>query len=476
MKKPSSFPFEHQAGGTVFRVYRAVQQKTRDDATQQEYESYLVKYYEGARLVQKRKSSWADVDTLIEEVVTARRNHDPERLELTGRDRRIYLAAVELLAPLGGDVDQAVREFVAAAQVLAPHDIGVLEAAQKMAGEFKRLGKIPMSTAVDFFLRHGKSMTAVKNVPEVATELIEDLQKDRRGKYHIRDLTIRLRRFSESFTGAIHELREVEISSWLQSLKKVIWDKQAVSKNSKQVENDRGELVSSRTRNNYRDAIYELFEFARRRGYVPKGLPTEAKETKRVTVVSEKNHIISPKEAKVMLEGLPIYLIPFSVIKLFSGMRTEEAYALHWENFRFSSGKVVVDAKSAKLRIRRVPPVFSNLAEWLRPFQGLKGPINPNYSSPHALQEAVRKNARKVNVILRRNTFRNCYVSYRVAQPTLPAVVAEEAGTSVRMVKANYMELATEEDAKMWFSIKPSSKQIADIESFVKEIQPKGEA
>jgi integrase len=475
MKKPSSFPFEHQAGGTVFRVYRAAQQKTQDDGTQEEYESYLVKYYEGAKLVQKRKSSWADVDTLIEAVVTARRNHDPERLELTGRDRRIYLAAVEALDPLGGEVDQAVREFVAAAQVLAPHDMGVLEAAQKMADELKRLGKIPVSTAIDFFLRHGKSMTAVKTVPEVMTELINELRKDGCGDYHVRDLTIRLRRFSEDFAGAIHEVPEVEISLWLQSLKKVVWDKKTVSKNSKQVENDRGELVSSRTRNNYRDAIFELFEFARRRGYVPKGLPTEAEETKRVKVVPGKNHIISPEEAEKILKKLPTHLIPFTVLKLFSGMRTEEAYALHWEHLRFHSRALIIEAELAKLRQRRVPPIFPNLAEWLRPFQGLKGPINPDYSSPHAVQEAVRKNARRADVVLKRNTFRNCYISYRVAQPTLPAVVAEEAGTSVRMVKANYMELATKEEAEAWFSIMPSKKQTADIERFVKEIQPKNQ-
>jgi len=78
-------------------------------------------------------------------------------------------------------------------------------------------------------------------------------------------------------------------------------------------------------------------------------------------------------------------------------------------------------------------------------------------------------------VILKRNTFRNCYVSYRVAQPTLPADVAEEAGTSVRMVRANYMELATKEEAEAWFSIKPSKKQIADIERFVKETQPRNQ-
>ncbi len=63
-----------------------------------------------------------------------------------------------------------------------------------------------------------------------------------------------------------------------------------------QVENDKDELVSDRTRNNYRDSVCQLFEFAKRRGYVSRDLETEASRTIRLEADPGKNHIITPAE------------------------------------------------------------------------------------------------------------------------------------------------------------------------------------
>lgn len=460
MKKPTNFPYEYQAGGMVFRIYVATMVMSQQDGTKVKYESFLVKYYEGARLKQKRKQSWEAVEALVEEVVAAHRKSDPERLELSGLDRRVYLAALETLKPVGIAVDQAAINYVAAMQMLAPYQLDIRQAAQMLADALKRLGKVSLSTTVDFYLRNGESMTAIKTVPDVVAELTDNLRKNGRGIYHVRDLETRLGRFAASFPGRINEISEQEITEWLQTLKKIVW------KDGQQVENEQEHPVSARTRNNYRDAIYELFEHARKRGYLPKGLPTEASETDRVKVVPGKNHIITPAEAKRVLENLPPHLIPYTVLKLFSGLRTEEAFAVHWEQLRFSSGAVIIEAKQAKLNQRRVPPILPNVAKWLRPFCGLSGPINPEYSSPQAVQKAVANQARKIGVAFKRNTFRNCYISYRVAQPNLPAVVAEEAGNSARIIKSNYLELATKSEAKMWFSICPSRPLLTKLKEY----------
>ena len=342
MKKPESFPFEHQANGMVFHIYSTPQVKVQKDGKQTTYDSFLLTYYEGGKRISKRRSMWEEIDALIEEVIVAHRKSDPERIELSGRDRRVYLAALEALAPIGGDVDQAVRDFVTAAQLLAPYKITVPQAAQMLADALKKLGKTSLSTAIDFYERHGQTMTATKTVQEAVRELIDELDKDRRGKYHIRDMKVRLGRFAEMFTGPIHEVPEKEITVWLQGLKKVVW------KNGKQVENDRGILISERTRNNYRAAVCELFEFARIRGYIPKDMETEASATKRVKVIPGKNHIITPAEAKRGLTKLSAHLVPFTALKLFSGLRTEEAFGLQWDELRFKSQAVIIEAKLAK--------------------------------------------------------------------------------------------------------------------------------
>ena len=196
--------------------------------------------------------------------------------------------------------------------------------------------------------------------------------------------------------------------------------------------------------------------------------PTEAAGTVRMKVVPGKNHIITPEEAKRILEELPPALIPYTVLKMFSGLRTEEAFALTWEDLRFESKAVIIEARVAKLRQRRVPPILPNLAKWLSPFRGLTGPINPDYPSAEGVQRAVMRQSAKIGVTLRRNTFRNCYISYRVAQPTSPAFVAVEAGTSPRMIESNYKELATREEARRWFSICPGRSQLLELRKWAK--------
>ena len=469
MKEPKNFPYEHKAGGMVFKIYSAPLVKTNKDGTKTTHPSFLAKYYEGPNLVQKRQKSWAEVEAHIDDVVAAHRANDPERLELTGRDRRVHLAAAEALQAMGCSVDHAAREYASAAKLLAPNKLEVLQAVQIISDALTRLKDVDLSTALDFYERHGSTMKEVKTVPEAALELVTSLRKDGCGKYHVRDLETRLGRFAESFKGPIHEILERQITDWLQGLKKIVWKKG--SEKHERFESDENPSVSRRTRNNYRDAVSELFEFSRRRGYLPKSMETEATETARMKVVPGKNHIISPEAAQHGLAQLSPQLIPYTVIKLFSGLRTEEAHGMTWEELRFKSETIIIEAKLAKLRQRRVPPILPNLVKWLKPFEGLKGPIILGYKTPQAVHKAVAREMREAKVKLGRNTFRNCYISYRLAQPTAASTVAAEAGTSVRMIESNYKELATADEAKSWFSINPTKAQLAKLQEYADSLK-----
>jgi len=209
MKEPTTFPYEHQAGGMVFRIYSAPLVKTDKDGIKTSYPSFLVKYYEDVQLVSKRQKSWEGVETFIEEVVAAHRAKDPERLELTGRDRRLHLAAAEALKEVGCDVNHAAREFADATKLHAPHNLDVKQASQMISDALTRLGVVPLTTALDFFDRHGKPMKAVKTVPEVITQMIQHLRDRGVGKYHVRDMETRLGRFGESFKGQF-DVRDID--------------------------------------------------------------------------------------------------------------------------------------------------------------------------------------------------------------------------------------------------------------------------
>jgi len=465
MKKPESFPFEYQAGGMVFRIFLSPLSKRLKGGIIKKYDSYLINYYEGARLVSKRRTTWEDLETFVEEVVAAHRAKDPERLELTGMDRRVYLAALEALRPVGQPVDLAAIDLAAATQILKPFNLDIRQAAQLVADALIRLKDTPISTAVDFFLQYGQTVKESKSVSAVAEELISGVKSKGVGDYHVRDLTNRLKRFSKSFPGPIHSISEKDITLWLEGLLKHVY------KDGKQVENDQEIKVSKRTRNNVRDAVRELFEFARKRGYLPKGLPTAASETEPAKVKIKRIKIITPAQAEVVLSHLPPHLLPYTAIKLFSGMRSKEAFLLQWEDLRFESEAVIVlEAENAKLNLRRVPQIFPNLAKWLSPFQGLTGPINPDYANEGALAAAVIHSARKAGVRFPRNTFRHCYISYRVAEPAPPGIVAEESGTSVAKIKSNYQALATKIEAGQWFAIVPDALQVAKYKNYAQEL------
>jgi hypothetical protein len=119
--------------------------KCLKDGSIKKHDSFLAKYYEGVRLVSKRKSCWDEVETLVDEVVAAHRAQDPERLEPTGMDRRIYLVAGAALKPVGKPVDLAAIGFVAAAQTLEPFKLDIRQAAQLVADALTRLKDTPHS-------------------------------------------------------------------------------------------------------------------------------------------------------------------------------------------------------------------------------------------------------------------------------------------------------------------------------------------
>src|SRR5271166_4377434 len=130
MKKPQEFPYEHQAGGLVFRIYSAPQTINLKNGSKVTHDSFLVTRYEGGRRVPTRKKTWEEVEAHVEDVVSAHRKNDPESLELSGRDRRIYLAAVEALSPLGVDVDAAARDYATARNLLATRGLQLVQGAR----------------------------------------------------------------------------------------------------------------------------------------------------------------------------------------------------------------------------------------------------------------------------------------------------------------------------------------------------------
>ena len=172
-------------------------------------------------------------------------------LSLTNSDRDNDVAAMNLLEPFGIPLRSAVEEYVAARSHLDGESL--LSAVKEHAARRRHIVEKNVGEIVDEMLAE-KGMTAFRPATFTCCE---------------GDLT----RFKNSFRTNIGSISSKVIDDWLLA-----------------------QNVTARTRNNLRAAIITLFNFAKSRGYLPKGQPTEADDVRRAKDRGGKIGILTPKE------------------------------------------------------------------------------------------------------------------------------------------------------------------------------------
>ena len=205
---------------------------------------------------------------------------DLDVLTLTSADRAAYLRARQLLDPLG---------------------IGIEAGASQHADAVKRLRGVSVAQAVEFYLRHHEGVSAAREVPEVAKELLASKRVDKLSARYLKQLEYDLKRVATQFPGRIGDMTGRQIDDWLRSL-----------------------AVAPRTRNNLRSSIAALFTFAKGRKYLPK----DNDELDAVPVAKandEEIQIFTPEEmAELLAVARPAH-IPFLAISGFAGDATRAA-------------------------------------------------------------------------------------------------------------------------------------------------------
>jgi integrase len=359
-----------------------------------------------------------------------------KRIRKTFNTREKAEARAEIVAKYIANGDLAMRqisqadraEYLAAKKNLAGTDASLVSATDRYkalhkecAGDFDQLQK-DAKAGKDLRL----SCSRAKDVPDVIDEMLEFKEAGDRWRD---DLRSRLKLFRENFTCPIHELRAYVINDWL------------------------GRIPGSpRTRNNYKIALFTLFEFAKQKGYIPKswcekediaGFPEEPKDIQ----------IYSPGEASDLLSAAPDNIAPYMLVAFFCGLRNREIKGdakrppLDWKNISFEKRIVYVPKAVAKKGTPdRIVPMSDNLCAWLRPYAKPSGPI----CTLANVNNALGRVSRKAGVQLIANGFRQSFISYRLSFVKNIAQVAEEAGNSPQVIKSNY-KLAVEEPVAMAF-------------------------
>lgn len=427
MPKPPQFPVTLKAGATAIKIYRSplrvpvASESGTNSGEFTDYDSYVVVHYRAGKRQRQRFKSLELAQTEAARVRALLLNEDSSGLQLTGKDLLAFNQASQVAKGLGVSLDMLANEHAAAKKIL---------------------GEVSVLAAAHFYERYGKTVKEKKTVPEVAEELVAGLKADNKSDYHIRDTERRLRVFGQQFPGMITEVETKAIVEWLRNLKGQDNDGKAL-------------VFAPKTRNHYRNAVVQLFNYARDHGYLPKGMPTEVEGVKPLDVVPPENEIFTAEEMTTLLTNAPHHLIAPLAVKAFSGVRTEEMVRMDWDAVNFENKHITLAADVTKTKQRRLIPMPDNLLAWLAPFRGRTGRISARWVTPQTLVQAFDRFGRKHEIHVGANKFRNSYISYRVAVTHDVQRVALESGNSPRVIQREYLELATEAEGKRWFNIYP---------------------
>lgn len=390
------------------------------------YQSFQVAHYQGARRILQRRNTLDKAKALAKEIAN-RLSRDGARAQyLTEKDRRVLILAQTTTAPLGLEVDEVCRRY---------------------AELQERLNTDTLDEAVSFFLAHGQRVRHGATIESVYAEYLEHLVKRGVGHYHLRDTKRYVGGFVGAFPGLISAVQTTGVDAYLTLLGG----------------------GSARNKNNHRRAIISFFNFAQGKGFLPHGIIHAAAAAsdfrdQRTQITSEQQaidllqptDIYSPEEMRKILAAADNSLRATLEIKAFSGVRTEEIVRLWWVMVAEAEGCLKVPDAVGKISARRVP-LLPNLQTRLAKYSAelKRERISADLPSANSLTRAWARIAAKAGVPYKRNAFRNSYITYRLIVTDDIAKVAEECGTSAKMIRKNYQSRAhiSRATAEEWFAL-----------------------
>jgi integrase len=394
------FPHIVKAGNAVVKIYRG---KAHG------YDLFTVVHYRDGVRRRQTFGNYANARSHAQEVATQIAHGQLNVLSLTNSDRDNYVAAMNLLEPFGVPLHSAVEEYVAARSHL--HGESLLSAVKEHASRRRHVIE--------------------KSVGEIVDEMLAAKKHDGLSSRYLYMLRSDLTRFKNSFQTNIGSISSRVIDDWLLA-----------------------QNVTARTRNNLRAAVITLFNFAKSRGYLPKGQPTEADDVRRAKDRGGKIGILTPKELAGLIVSTPDEIKLYLALGAFTGMRASEILRLDWGDVNFERGHITVAADKAKTATRRLVPIQSNLMQWLTPYRGRRGKVVSHRADYRAIAFANKR-----GLTWPHNCLRHSYATYRLAAVADTARVALEMGNSPQKLMTNYRELADEHEASAWFAISPRQPQ-----------------
>jgi integrase len=429
---PKKWPHVIRNGDVAVKIY-----KNRGNVRGENFQSFLLSYYANGTRQLRRFVNFNKANAEATRIAEQKAQGALGAAALSAKDRVSLEQALALLARNEGHANASVSRLV---EIVRDH---ATARASLLAG-------VTLTDAAQFYKQKHPANMPRKTVAEVVAEFIADRRSAGCSAVHVNDLEIRLGQFSKAFALPIIAVNAPSVQQWIYGMK-----------NQKN-----GKATSPRTKENMLRQIVSLFNFARRQKYVPAELALELSEISTPRKQPAPIGIYTPDEMRSIIAEADAVIIPALAIAAFAGLRLAEVSRLDWRDVRLAEKLIVVSAENAKTAARRLVPISDNLAAWLAPHVKRSGPLNPCEENlqnvGNALGDRFERAAARAKVTWKRNGFRHSYISYRVAVLKDVPAVALECGNSPEVIFSNYRALATDAEAKSWFSILPT-KQAKNI-------------
>lgn len=429
VRLPKKWPQIVRNGDVTVRIY-----KNKGHVRGKNFPTFLLSYYAGGRRHLRRFMDYAKASAEATRIAEQKAQGALGAAALSAADRVSLEQVLMLLAKHEGIGNATVSRLVEIVRDYATARSGLPS-------------EVTFTEMAQFYKQKHPANMPRKTVAEVVAEFIADRKCGGCSEVHLHDLGVRLGQFSKAFQLPINAVSAPLVRQWIYGLK---------NQKTKKV-------TAARTKENMLRQIVSLFNFARRQKYLPAELALEISEIS----TPKKQHapigIYTPDEMRAILAATDEAVAPALAIAAFAGLRLAEVSRLDWSEIRLSERLIVVGAENAKTAARRLVPISDNLAAWLAPQARAFGPINPcreelRGNVGHALGLRFERAAARAKVTWKRNGFRHSYISYRVAALKDVPAVALECGNSPQVIFSNYRALATEGEAKTWFSIMAPSR------------------
>jgi integrase len=335
---------------------------------------------------------------------------------------------------------QDLDSYEIAKEAVAPFNVGVHFACQEWAHAKTMLaGRGCVLDAIRFYLEHGGDALTPKSFDEAKEAFLQFKAQQGISKDQQRKIRSRLEKVAVRFgKRPLHSIIPGELEQFLA-----------------------GFQLAPKTFNHYRKDLSALYNFARTNRFTPKDF-NPAREFKAATEGFRHVEFFKPEQMKKLLAAAqtPADLL-YLVLCGFAGLRPCETVRLRWEIIGEDFMRLPVGISGKKGRPRDVK-IAENLKLWLAPYRKKSGRMLPE---DFEIRTKPNELAKLAGIVWIPDGLRHAFGTFRYATVKNIDVVSDEMGNTREICKKHYInKLVTEQEANVWFAIKPDGGNIIPMQ------------